>query len=76
MCLTSLSSSYTSVLGILRRHGTLARPQIADLLAAEDTGEVRAGSISAALSKLAEAGLIEGGRAGWRLAGEDADAAA
>lgn len=66
---------YARVLGILRRHGTLTRPQISDLLAAEDAGEMPLGSISAALSKLAEAGMIEGSRMGWRLADEDAEAA-
>jgi hypothetical protein len=66
---------YARVLGILRQRGTLVRPQIADLLAAEAAGGVPLGSISAALWKLAEAGLIEGSRTGWRLAGEDAEAA-
>ncbi len=65
---------YTRVLGILRRHGTLTRPQIADLLAAEDAGEMPLGSISAALSKLSEAGIIEGDRLGWKLADVDNNA--
>ena len=63
------------VLGLLQQHGTLTRPQIADLLAAEVAGEVPLGSISAALSKLAEAGRIVGGRAGWKLKGADTNAA-
>jgi hypothetical protein len=59
---------------LLKQHTTLTRPQIAVLLAAENTGEVPLGSISAALSKLCAEGWIEGGWTGWRLAGEDADA--
>ena len=60
---------------LLKQHTTLTRPQIAVLLAAENAGEVPLGSISAALSKLYAEGWIGGGRMGWRLAGEDADAA-
>ncbi|GAN81982.1 hypothetical protein SAMN02746095_02116 [Acidocella aminolytica 101 = DSM 11237] len=60
---------------LLKQHTTLTRPQIAVLLAAENAGEVPLGSISAALSKLYAEGWIGGGRMGWWLAGEDADAA-
>ena len=62
---------YTRILGLLQQHATLTRPQISDLLAAEDAGEVLIGSVYAALSKLAETGWIEGNRTGWRLAGAD-----
>ncbi|MCB5943949.1 hypothetical protein [Acidocella sp. KAb 2-4] len=62
---------YARVRDLIQQHGILTRKEIITLLSADGGGEVPPGSISAALTKLADAEMIEHDGMGWKLCGED-----
>jgi hypothetical protein len=66
---------YARILDLIGQHGILTRKQIINLLTTHAAGAVPLGSIAGALSKLAEAGMIESDEMGWRLCSEETSAA-
>lgn len=66
---------YARILDLIGQHGILTRKQIINLLTTHTAGAVPLGSITGALWKLAEAGMIESDAMGWRLCSEETGAA-